>query len=159
MNAEPGKSGRGSADIGSDIFGRERFDAYIRRFNARDATAFDDYLARDAVILNGTLELRGVQGMRRHYEEAIWPFFEETIHINRFISDSRTLAVNMWTHFVATVSGASLFGQVREGDAFDFRGLVMYEIENARFFKIIVAYNSFIRTDATGTMTELGLPH
>ncbi len=159
MSTEPQNAGALSNGAAPIDLGRAWFDEYVRRFNAKDATAFDDYLAKDALILNGTLELRGIQGMRDHYEQSIWRFFEETIHINRFVSDGRTLAVSMWTHFVATKSGTSIFGPVGEQDTFDFRGLVMYEIESAKFSKITVAYNSFARTNADGTVITLGPPH
>jgi len=159
MNAVPRKAEGILPSADSHSFGYEKFEQYILRFNAKDATAFDYYLAQDVCILNGTLELRGIQGMKDHYEGAIWPFFDETIRINRFVSDGQTLAVSMWTHFVATRRGESLFGPLSEGDAFDFRGLVMYEIEATKFSKITVAYNSFIRTSANGAAIDLGLPH
>jgi hypothetical protein len=43
-----------------------RFREYIRRFNAEDDTAFDDFLAPDMHMKNGTLEYTGVQGMKDH---------------------------------------------------------------------------------------------
>lgn len=42
---------------------RERYDEYVRRFNAEDATAFDEFLAPDMRMQNGTLVYYGVQGM------------------------------------------------------------------------------------------------
>jgi hypothetical protein len=50
---------------------RERYDEYIRRFNAEDATAFDDFLAPDMRMQNGTPVYYGVRGMKDHYAK-IW---------------------------------------------------------------------------------------
>lgn len=138
---------------------RADFDDYIRRFNAQDATAFDDYLAPDVSVLNGTLPLRGVQEFKAHYRR-IWENFTEVLHIERFVSDMSTLAVQMWTHFEAQGDDeASLFGPVKAGETFDFRGLVLYRIEQGRFTHITVAYNSFVHTDLQGRQVNLGVPH
>ena len=139
---------------------RGRFDEYIRRFNAQDPTTFDDYIAADMHMKNGALEFRGAQGMREHYCKRIWPYFEERLQVERFVSDERTLAVQMWTRFVARADATdTLFGPVRAGESFDYRGLIMYEIEYGKFVRITVSYNSFTHTDALGKSTELGIPH
>ena len=138
---------------------RSAYDDYIRRFNEEDPTAFDEYIHPDMRMLNGALEFRGVDGMRDHYENKIWPHFVETLNILRYVSDESTLAVRMWTTFTAKHDGETLFGRVVEGERFDFRGVIMYEIEDGRFSSITVAYNSFSRTTLDGTVSELGLPH
>ncbi|MEP9385175.1 hypothetical protein [Nocardioides sp. KR10-350] len=43
------------------------FDDYITRFKRRDTTAFEDYLADDMHMKNGTLEYDGVQGMKDRF--------------------------------------------------------------------------------------------
>jgi len=135
------------------------FDDYIRRFNAEDATAFDDYLAPDVRVLNGGLVLDGVDAMKAHYAK-IWATFFEVVHVERFVAGEASLAVQMWTHFSARRNdAASTFGAVRRGDRFDFRGIVMYRIERGRFADICVAYNSFTHTDAEGRVMQLGIPH
>lgn len=40
-----------------------QFDDYIARFNRRDTTSFENYLAEDMHVKNGTLEFDGIQGM------------------------------------------------------------------------------------------------
>ena len=138
---------------------RDDFDDYIRRFNSQDATAFDDYLAPDVRVLNGTLVLDGVGAMRTHYEK-LWSTFFEIVHVERFVADEHSAAVQMWSHFSARLDDpASTFGAVRAGDRFDFRGIVMYRIEGGRFAEIRVAYNSFTRSDADGRVLQLGIPH
>jgi len=138
---------------------RSSFDHYIRRFNAQDATAFDDYLAPDVRVLNGGLVLDGIDAMKAHYAK-IWATFFEVIHVERFVADEHSAAVQMWTHFSAQrEDAASTFGAVRCGDRFDFRGIVMYRIEGGRFAEIRVAYNSFTRSDADGRVLQLGIPH
>jgi hypothetical protein len=139
---------------------RARFDDYIRRFNEQDATAFDDYIAPGMRMLNGGLEFTGVEGMRDHYAR-IWDGFREELHVERFVSDDRSLAIRMWTHFVARRDDPdSLFGPVREGETFDFRGLILYHLgPDERFEQIQVAYNSFTHTLLDGTEVELGIPH
>jgi predicted ester cyclase len=139
---------------------RERYEEYVRRFNAQDPTAFDEFIHPDMRMLNGALEFRGVQGMREHYCQRIWPHFQETLHIERFVSDEGTLAVQLWTRFVARVDAVNtLFGPVKAGERFDYRGIVMYELEQGKFTRITVAYNSFTHTGLGGETRELGLPH
>lgn len=138
---------------------RNRFDDYIRHFNARDASAFDDWLAPDVRVFNGALVLDGVDAMKAHYAK-IWSTFFEVIHVERYVADADGAAAQMWTHFSAQRDdAASTFGAVQRGDRFDFRGIVMYRIEGGRFAEIRVAYNSFTRSDADGRVLQLGIPH
>ena len=139
---------------------REAFDEYIRRFNSEDATAFDDYIAPNMKMLNGSLEFRGVDGMRDHYESKIWPYFIEKLNVLRFVSNDDTAAVQLWTQFTARGDAQeTLFGAVKKGDRFDYRGVIMYEIEDGKFISITVAYNSFVNTKATGQTIDMGMPH
>jgi hypothetical protein len=135
------------------------FDDYIRRFNAEDATTFDDYIAPDMLMLNGALEFRGVAGMRDHYENKMWPFFHERLTVLGFVSSDSILAVRMWTNFTAKIDAATIFGPVVKGEMFDYRGLIMYDIEGGRFSTITVAYNSFVNTKVSGQVIDMGMPH
>lgn len=137
-----------------------RFREYIRRFNAEDATAFDDYLAPDMHMVNGALEYTGVQGMKDHYGR-IWGSFSEVLTVPRFVTDGSTIAIRMNTLFTALHDAAdTLFGPVEAGETFEFNGLVMYELDDTdRFAEIQVAYNSFVHTDRAGQRRELGIPH
>lgn len=138
---------------------REIFDDYINRFNGRDATAFEDYIHPDARIINGALEIRGMQGMKDHYAR-IWKGFSEELHVERFVSDEHTLAIQMWTHFTAQKDDDdSLFGPVKAGETFDYHGIIMYEMENNKFTSIKVSYLSFTFTNLKGEKKELGIPH
>jgi hypothetical protein len=139
---------------------KSHFDEYIRRFNERDATAFDDYLAPGMHMTNGTLEFDGIAGMRAHYAK-IWDTFDEELNVERYVSDEHTVAIQMWTHFTAHRDNPeSLFGKVEKGTTFDFHGLIMYQLRaDGRFQEIKVAYNDFIRTDPDGGVTDLGIPH
>ena len=138
---------------------KEVFDDYINRFNARDATAFEDYIDPNARVINGTLEITGMQGMKDHYAK-IWRSFSEELHVERFVSDENTLAIQMWTHFTVKKDDAdSPFGKVRAGEAFDYYGVIMYQIVNGKFTDIKVAYLSFTFTNLEGKTIELGIPH
>ncbi|MFT4306251.1 MAG: hypothetical protein QM604_05115 [Microbacterium sp.] len=139
----------------------ERFREYIRRFNAEDDTAFEDYLAGDMHMRNGTLEFTGIAGMKHHYNDLIWPDFRERLTVPRFVSDARRAAIQMNTVFVAKHDAdQSLFGPVRKDETFEFDGLIMYELdETERFTDILVAYNSFVHTDLDGNTRDLGIPH
>ena len=138
---------------------KEVFDDYINRFNARDATAFEDYIDPNARVINGTLEITGMQGMKDHYAK-IWKSFSEELHVERFVSDENTLAIQMWTHFaVKKDDDGSPFGKVRTGEAFDYHGVIMYQIVNGKFTDIKVAYLSFTFTNLEGKTIELGIPH
>lgn len=138
---------------------KERYMEYIKRFNAQDMSAFDDFIAPDLHMINGTLEYRGVQGMKDHYAK-IWGRFTEDLAIEKFISNDDHIAVQMWAHFtVLEEDEESLFGPVKEGENFDFRGLILYDLENGKFKRIRVAYNSFSFTNQQGEVTELGIPH
>jgi hypothetical protein len=138
---------------------REVFDDYINRFNARDTTAFEDYIDPNARVINGTLEISGMQGMKDHYAK-IWKSFSEELHVERFVSDEDTLAIQMWTHFEAMQDDDdSPFGKVEAGETFDYHGVIMYQIVDDKFTDIKVAYLSFTRTNLEGETIELGIPH
>jgi hypothetical protein len=49
---------------------------------------------------NGTLEFDGVAGMRAYYEK-VWVTFDEELHVERYVSDEHSVAIQMWTHFTA----------------------------------------------------------
>jgi hypothetical protein len=138
---------------------RKVFDEYIRRFNAEDPTVFDEYLSPNMKMLNGALEFTGIEGMRDHYENKMWPFFHERLNVLRFVSSDGILAIQMWTNFEAKRDAETIFGSARKGEMFDFRGLIMYDIENGKFATITVAYNSFRNTKVTGEVIEMGIPH
>ncbi len=140
---------------------RTRFDEYIRRFNAEDETAFDDYLAPDLHMKNGTLEFTGVEGMKHHYRDLIWPHFTEVLTVPRFVGDDHTVAIQMNTLFTARRDAPdTLFGAVREGETFEFDGVIMYDLDDTgRFRDILVAYNSFVHTAVDGSTRDLGIPH
>lgn len=138
---------------------RAAFDEYIRRFNAEDASAFDDYLAPGMKMRNGALEFEGVAGMRDHYQNKIWPFFVERLNVLRFVGSDDIVAVEMWTHFRARAAAETIFGTVVPGDQFDYRGLIMYDVVGGKFATITVAYNSFRNTKADGRVVEMGMPH
>lgn len=138
---------------------RQRFDDYIRRFNAEDFTAFDDYLCEDMHMQNGGLHYDGVQGMKDHYAK-IWGKFKETLTVKRFVSSDDTLAVHLHARFDVLVDdAAALFGSVRKGEAFEYDGVIMYKIRDGKFSDIKVAYLSFIRVDLNGVVHSLGLAH
>ena len=109
---------------------KERFDEYIRRFNERDDTAFDEFLTPDMHMQNGTLEYTGVQGMKDHYAR-IWSSFKEDLYPDRFVSDDEHLAIRMYTRFTAERDDPeSLFGPVTRGETFEFRGVIVAGIED-----------------------------
>lgn len=138
---------------------RSRFDDYIRRFNAKDAAAFDDYLAPDMQLRNGRLEYGGVDGMKRHYA-GIWACMDETLRVLDYVTDGHRAAVVMHTHFaVRRTCEESPFGPVREGETFDYEGVIFYEITGERFSRIIVSYLDFVKTDVDGQRTSLGIVH
>ncbi len=139
---------------------RTRFDEYIRRFNEEDPTAFDEFIAQDMKMLNGALEFTGVEGMRDHYENKIWPYFTEALNVLAFVSNDRNVGIQMWARFTAKHDGDTLFGKVGKGELFDFRGLILYDVnEEGKFSKITVAYNSFKNTKVSGEEIEMGMPH
>jgi hypothetical protein len=136
------------------------FGDYIARFNRRDTTAFEDYLADDMHMKNGTLEYDGVQGMKDHYAK-IWSTFTEELFPTDFTSSEGNVGIRMHTRFTADRDDPeSLFGPVAKGDRFEFRGVISYRVDGAgRFADILVAYNSFTGIAKDGTRTELGIPH
>lgn len=138
---------------------RSQFQEYIDRFNAEDATAFEDFIAPHMHMTNGTLEYTGVDGMKAHYAR-IWGTFAETLTVGRFVSDESHIAIEMDTHFEAKHDDpASTFGPIVAGETFDFSGIIMYDVEQGKFTKIRVAYNRFTRTLPDGKRIELGIPH
>ena len=138
---------------------RSDFDDYVRRFNAEDRSAFEIYLAPDVRVQNGRLHFRGVAAMIDHYAK-IWGKFRETLHVERFVGDGETLAVELRTHFEALSDDPeSIFGSVHAGESFDYHGIVMYRLEGGRFADIKVSYLDFVHTDLHGVKTSLGIVH
>ena len=139
---------------------RARFDDYVARFNAEDATAFDDYLSPEVAVQNGGLHYRGVQGMKDHYGR-IWGTFRETLNVQRYVADAHSAAVHLKTHFEALKDAdTSPFGPVRRGECFDYDGVVFYDLDaSGRFSRILVSYLSFTRTGVDGVTHSLGLAH
>ena len=45
------------------------------------------------------------------------------------------------------------------GEAFDFSGIIIYDVTNGRFSRIRVAYNTFLHTSPDGVVESLGIPH
>jgi hypothetical protein len=142
------------------VYSIARFDSYIARFNAEDDTAFDDFLHPLMHMKNGTLEFDGVDGMKHHYRDLIWPDFNEKLIVPRFVSSENRIAIQMITIFSPKHDAEeSLFGPVKMGETFEFNGVIMYEVEDGLFRDILVAYNSFVHTDITGKKHDLGIPH
>lgn len=139
----------------------KRFREYIRRFNAQDDTVFDEYLSPTMHMKNGTLEFTGVDGMKDHYRNLIWPYFTELLTVPRFVGGDGRLAIQMNTLFTARQDdNDTLFGPVRGGETFEFDGVIMYELDDVdRFAGILVAYNSFVHTARDGVRRDLGIPH
>jgi hypothetical protein len=138
---------------------KEVFMDYINRFNNRDATAFEDYLDPDCVITNGTLVLKGMQGMKDHYHH-MWQSITEILNVERYISNDDTIAIQMWTHFIVDRDDDnSVFGKVKKGEMFDYHGIIMYDLVNNKYTSIKVSYLSFTYTDVNGNVKELGIPH
>lgn len=139
---------------------KEKFDDYIRRFNERDLTAFEDYLHPQMHMQNGTHVFDGVEGMKHHYRDLIWPDFSEFLAPTHYMADGNQIAIKMYTLFTAFADKKdSLFGSVKKGETFEFNGLIMYQVEDGLFKDILVAYNSFVYTDLNGKKKDLGVPH
>ncbi|MFV0383158.1 nuclear transport factor 2 family protein [Paracoccus sp. (in: a-proteobacteria)] len=138
---------------------RAAFDDYIARFNNRDVSGFEMYIASDMKMLNGALEFTGVEGMKEHYVEKIWPHFDERLNVLGFVASDSNAAVRMRTVFTARADGDTLFGPVKKGQRFVYLGVIFYDIRDSRFTSITVAYNSFRSITPDGTETELGMPH
>ena len=139
---------------------RASYDKYIERFNKQDATAFEDYLCPDMHMMNGALEFTGIDGMKDHYTNKIWPHFVEDLSVLRFLGGEERIAIEMIAEFKAIDAfDETLFGPVEQGERFTFHGLLMYELEGGRFKKIQVAYNSFVNTKVDRTKIDMGMPH
>lgn len=139
---------------------RSRFDEYVRRFNAEDASAFDDFLSPAVQVQNGGLHYQGVDGMKQHYA-SIWGRFRETLQVQAYVADAAHAAVHLKTRFEALVDDAATpFGSVRRGECLDYDGVVFYDLDaSGRFSRILVSYLSFHRTDLNGVRHSLGLAH
>lgn len=138
-----------------------KFREYIRRFNEEDDTAFEDYLADNMHMKNGTLEYDGIDGMKHHYRVNIWPNFIEQLTVPEYVSDDTHIAIKMKTHFIVRADNDdTIFGKVKQGETFDFDGIIMYTLDaDEKFASIQVAYNAFIYTNAAGEQRDLGIPH
>jgi hypothetical protein len=117
------------------------------------------YLHPEMKMLNGRLAYTGVQGMKDHYAK-IWKSMREVLNVKRYVSDDKTAAVELHTHFdVLRDDPDSPMGPIKKGEMFDFHGVVMYQIEDGKFTDIKVCYLDFIRTGLDGKKTSLGIVH
>jgi hypothetical protein len=138
---------------------REEYNRYIERFNARDLTAFDDYIHPDLFMQNGQLVTHGRQGMKDHYTW-IWKTYSEDLEVLQFMTTSDRIAIEMKARFEAQRDGIETpFGDVVAGEKFEFHGLIMYQLVEEMFKDIRVAYFSFKHTDLDGNVNDLGLAH
>jgi hypothetical protein len=137
---------------------RSRYDEYVRRFNASDSTAFDDFYQPHVRMKNGMVLVDGLQAMKDNYAK-VWAAFKDTLHVERFVGDATTLAVQMYTTFLALGEFRETpFGPVSEGDLLEYRGLILYDVEEEKFAEIVVAYQDFTFTRVDGSTDELGIP-
>jgi hypothetical protein len=142
------------------VYPKAKFDEYIHRFNAQDLTAFEEFLHPQMHMQNGTHEFVGVEGMKHHYRDLIWPDFTEFLEPTNYMSEGDQIAIKMYTLFTARYEKPdSLFGPVKAGETFEFNGLIMYQLESELFKDILVAYNAFVYTDSNGNKRDLGIPH
>jgi SnoaL-like domain len=138
---------------------RATFDDYIRRFNEQDLTAFEDYLAPDMHMLDGSLEYTGVQGMKDHCTK-IWGTFTERLHVLRYVADDSTIAVRTRTDLEAFRDDEdSAYGPVARGTGIRSSRVAMYEVADGKFADICVAHTSFVMTTPDGLSMDLGIPH
>ena len=138
---------------------KEVFDDYINRFNKRDATTFENYIHPNARILNGHLLIKGMQGMKDHYAR-VWSGYAEELHVERFVSDERTAAIELLTHFTALKDDEeSIFGPISAGETFDSHNVIIYRIENGLFTDIKIGNISRVKTNLKGEKIDVGQAH
>jgi hypothetical protein len=138
---------------------RATFDDYIRRCNEQDVTAFEDHLAPDVHILDGSLELTGVRGLTDHCTR-IWSTFAERLGVLRFVADDATVAVRVRADLEALRDDEnSVYGPVARGTRIVSSRVVMYEVADGKFSDICVAHTSFVMTTPDGLSMDLGIPH
>jgi hypothetical protein len=138
---------------------KEVFGDYIDRFNKRDATTFEDYIHPNARIQNGSLLIKGMQGMKDHYVK-VWGGYTEELHVERFVSDEHTAAIEMLAHFTATKDDdKSIFGPILAGETFDSHSVIIYRIENGLFTDIKIGSIGRVKTSLKGEKIDVGQAH
>lgn len=134
---------------------------YIGKFNQQDHSGFEEFFAPNIKMFNGGLIFEGVEAVKEHYRQ-IWSVMKETLNVKEYlpVNDNR-LVIELHTHFdVPEDKTETPFGEIKQGQQFDFHGLILYKIdENQKFYEVHVSYFNFIKTDADGTKTNLGMPH
>ncbi|WP_221800912.1 nuclear transport factor 2 family protein [Oceanobacter mangrovi] len=135
------------------------FENYIAMFNRKDPGAFEAYFADDIVMQNGHMVLNGIPAIKEHYRK-IWSVMKEELNVVNYTSDGDNLAIEMKTHFtVIKDSDNSPFGKIKQGENFDYHGVIMYKIDAfGKFYDIKVAYLDFTRT-TDGVTKSLGMAH
>lgn len=86
----------------------------------------------------------------------------ETLNVKEYLPVNDThLVIKLHTYFDIPESQTKTpFGEIRQGQQFDFHGLMLYKIdENQQFYEVHISYFNFIKTDADGTKTNLDMPH
>ena len=137
---------------------RTRYDEYVRRFNAKDASAFDEFYQPHVRMQNGMFVVAGLQAMKENYAK-VWAAFDDTLNVVRYVADVDTLCVQMYTTFLALDDGEETpFGPVSKDDLLEYRGIILYQVENDKFAEIVVAYNHFTFTRFDGSIDEFPVP-
>lgn len=112
---------------------KEKFEAYINRFNNRDSSFFENFVHSNAKTINGTPEIFSLRGMKDRYARTRKGFSEE-LHVQLFVSDERPLAIQIRTHITARENDIEfLFGPVKAGETFNYHGVTLYEQKDDSF--------------------------
>lgn len=141
------------------IVDRASFERYLGMFNRKDPAAFETYFAPDVRMSNGGLVFEGIPAVKEHYRK-IWGSMDEKVIVEEFLFDGKTLAVQLHAIFnVPKDAQDTPFGPIRQGERFDYRGAVVYKLNEAgKFTDIKVAYYGFSRT-TDGVTRAMGMPH
>ncbi|MCY0966279.1 nuclear transport factor 2 family protein [Parathalassolituus penaei] len=141
------------------IINRAAFDHYIALFNGKNPKAFEACYADDIRMQNGHLVLNGIPAVKEHYRK-IWSVMKEELNVVNYTSDGDNLAIELKAHFTAEKDAEdSPFGKVKQGENFDYHGVIMYKINaDGKFYDIKVAYLDFTRT-TDGVTKSLGMAH
>jgi hypothetical protein len=141
------------------VLNRAGFDNYIAMFNDKNPLAFEAYYADNMRMQNGHMVLNGIPEVKEHYRK-IWSVMKEELTVVNYVSDGDSLAVELKAHFTARKDAAdSPFGKVKQGENFDYHGVILYKINHlGKFYDIKVAYLDFTRT-TDGVTQSLGMAH
>jgi hypothetical protein len=124
---------------------RSEFDAYLKKFNARDYNGFLDYYTEPFELIHAGGRFTTREEVLKSYA-FLHRYLIETIIVDRFVSDEKTVALEVrvriegivdLTPEILAASDYPGFMPLKVGQVVEIPQFIHYHIENKKFTKVV----------------------